>query len=394
MQLRYRYCCQPTPGQRIALAQAFGCARVAWNDALAPSQRLDQQGEKYPGGGALQKLCITRAKRRQERSWLGQVSASMLRQSLRDLDQAFRNWWKSKGKSGAPGFKKRSNRQSIRICGKEFRPTEKGVRFPKVGELPLRWSRPLSAAPTSCTLIKDCAGRTFASFVVEVEHPELPANGKAIAIDLGLASLAVASDGEKIAPPKFLRSAHKGIRRLQRSLSRKVKGSGNRRKARLKLAKAHAKVADSRLDFLHQLGTRLIRENQTVVVEDLNVAGMLKNRKLARSIADAGRRMFRTLLEYKRKLHGRSVKTVSRWEPISQTCSECGQRDGRKPLSVRVWKCSSCGAEQDRDAAKNILAAGLAERLNACGAESRTSVLVSGREAGTRLNQEVQRCTA
>ena len=212
---------------------------------------------------------------------------------------------------------------------------------------------------------------------------------KEVGIDLGLASLAVISDGDKFAPPRFLRSALRKIGRLQRSLSRKVKGSRNRSKARLLVVNAHEKVGSKRLDFLHKLSTQFIRENQTVVLEDLNVSGMLKNRRLAKSISDAGWRMFRTLLEYKAERYGREVRVISRWEPTSQRCSECGHNDGKKPLSVRTWTCAACGSTHDRDinAAKNTLAAGQAERLNACGVKSKSSLLVSDPEAGTRLDQ-------
>ena len=301
----------------------------------------------------------------------------MLQQSVRDLSQAFRNWWQGQGRVRAPNFKKRGNRQSIRACGKEFYPTETGVRFPKIGVLRLRWSRPLPSEPSSVTIIKECSGKYYASFVVEV------------GIDLGLASLAVTSDGDKFAPPRFLRSALRKIGRLQRSLSRKVKGSRNRSKARLLVVKAQEKVGAKRLDFLHKLSTQLIGENQMVVLEDLNVSGMLKNRRLAKSISDAGWRMFRTLLEYKAERYDREVRVISRWEPTSQSCSACGHQDGKKPLSVRTWPCAACGSEQDRDSnvAKNILAATQAERLNACGVKSKSSLLVSDPEAGTRLDQ-------
>ena len=289
----------------------------------------------------------------------------------------------------APNFKKRGNRQSIRACGKKFYPTESGVRFPRIGVLRLKWSRPLPSEPSSVTIIKECSGKYYASFVVEVEDGKLPPTAKEVGIDLGLASLAVTSDGEKFAPPRFLRSALRKIGRLQRSLSRKVKGSRNRNKARLLVVKAHEKVASKRLDFLHKLSTQLIRENQTVVVENLNVSGMLKNRRLAKSISDAGWRMFRTLLEYKAERYGRQLRVISRWEPTSQRCSECGHQDGKKPLSVRTWTCAACGSAHDRDinAAKNILAPGQVERLNACGVKSKSSSLASGREAGTRLDR-------
>ena len=214
--------------------------------------------------------------------------------------------------------------------------------------------------------------------MVEVEAESLPPNGKGMGIDLALATLATTSDSEKISPPKLLRSALRRLRRLQRSLSCRAKGSRNRRKALRGIAQVHVKVADKRLDVLPRLGTGLLRENQTVVAEDLNVSGMLKNRKPARSIkaVDAGWRQFRTLLESNAEQCGRQVVVLNRWLPTSQTCSACGHRDGTKPLSVRHRKCPACGAEYDRDinaaknAAKNILAAGA--------------------EAATHLNQGVR----
>ena len=202
------------------------------------------------------KRCISEVKRTEERSWLLDASHSVLQQSLPDLSQAFRNWWQGEGRVRAPNFKKRGNRQSIRACGKEFYPTETGVRFPKIGALRLRWSHPLPSEPSSVTIIKECSGKYYASFVVEVEDGKLPPTPKEVGIDLGLASLAVTSEGEKIAPPRFLRSATKKLRRLQRSLSRKVKGSRNRSKARLLMVKAHEKVGAKRLDFLHKLSTQ------------------------------------------------------------------------------------------------------------------------------------------
>ncbi|MYK07226.1 MAG: transposase, partial [Synechococcus sp. SB0670_bin_20] len=273
LQVRYRYRLYPTPGQKQALARQFGCCHVVWNDVLAPSQSIYQEGRKYPGGGELQRRCITQAKRTEERSWLSEVSASVLQQSVRDLDKAFRFWWESKGKVRAPRFKKRSTAQSARICGRDFRTTDRGVHFPKVGELKLHWSRPLPSPPSSCTIVKDCPGRYFASFVVDLEDRDLsPVFGQNIGIDLGLASLAVTSDGEKIAPPKFLRAALKPLRRLQRNLKHKQRGSNRLALARLRVAKLHAKVADRRLDFLHKPSTRLIHENQAVCIEEKSTA--------------------------------------------------------------------------------------------------------------------------
>lgn len=391
MQARYRYRCYPTPAQQQALARSFGCARVVWNDALALSNKLYGEGQKYPGATALQALVITEAKRSAERAWLADASHSMLQQSVRDLDLAFRNWWgslkgKHKGKVRAPRFKKRSNAQSIRICGKEFRVTDRGVRFPKVGDLQLVWSRDLPSTPSSCTVIKDAAGRYFASFVVEIDRPQLEPNGNTVGIDLGLTTFATLSTGEKIDAPKPLRAALKRLRKLQRNLSRKVKGSNRRNQARVKVARLHARVADTRKDFLDKLSTQLIRESQTVVLEDLRVSGMIRNRRLARSIADAGWRQFRTLLESKALMYGRTVNVISTWEPTSQRCSACGQLGGKKPLNIRSWTCLHCGAEHDRDinAANNIAAAGQVEAQNGRGAKRQTGSPAAGNEASTR----------
>ena len=381
---RYRYRLYPHPHQQLALAKAFGCARVVWNDALAKSRELYAAGGKssYP---VLAKLCMTQAKQTPERSWLSDPSNVVLQQSVRDLDQAFRNWWaslsgKRKGpKVRAPRFKKRRSTQSIRFISHVFRTGEQTLTLSKIGRVPIEWSRDLPSDPSSVKVIRDASGRYFASFVVEVEPTPLPANGKAVGIDLGLASLAVTSAAEKIAPPKFLRSALKRLRRLQRHLKHKQKGSHRLAVARRKVAALHASIADKRLDFLHQLSTRIIRENQTVVLEDLNVSGMLKNKNLARSIADAGWRQFRTLLESKALQYDRQVVVINRWLPTSQVCSTCGHHDGKKELSIRQWQCPSCGAVHDRDinAALNILAAGLAESRNGRGAVHQSIALVA-----------------
>ena len=401
MKQRYRYRLYPHPHQQLALAKAFGCARVVWNDALAKSRELYAAGEKssYP---VLAKLCITQAKQIPERSWLSGPSNVVLQQSVRDLDQAFRNWWaslsgKRKGpKVRSPRFKKRGA-QAIRFMSHVFRTGERSLTLSKIGTVPIEWSRALPSAPSSCTVIRDASGRYFASFVVEVEPTPLPANGKAVGIDLGLASLAVTSAGEKIAPPKFLRSALKRLRRLQRQLKHKQNGSNRLAAARRQVATLHANIADKRLDFLHQLSTRIIRENQTVVLEDLNVSGMLKNKNLARSIADAGWRQFRTLLESKAEQYDRQVVVINRWLPTSQVCSACGHHDGKKELSIREWQCPSCGTVHDRDinAALNILAAGLAESQNGRGAAHKSTALVAaGCEAPTHPIAEAPSCSA
>jgi putative transposase len=258
------------------------------------------------------------------------------------------------------------------------------LRLPKIGDVPVRWSRPLPSNPSSVTVVKDAAGRYFASFVVDTQPARLPKTAPAVGIDLGLTHFAVLSDGRKIASPKFLRRAETTLRRRQRDLCRKQKGSKNRDKARVKVARAHARVADARRDFHHQLSTALIRDNQAIAMEDLAVKGLGRTR-LARSVHDAGWAGFVTMLEYKARLYGRQFCRIGRFAPTSQTCSVCGLKDGPKPLHVRAWQCPGCGAQLDRDinAAVNVArAAGLA--VTACGARVRPGPVPAQRgEAGT-----------
>lgn len=239
--------------------------------------------------------------------------------------------------------------------------------------------------PSTVTVVKDAAGRYFASFVVGTEPGEtLPEAASEVGIDLGLSHFAILSDGTKIESPRFLRRAEKKLKREQQRLARKVKGSNNRAKARLRVARAHAQVADARREFHHQLSTRIIRENQAVAVEDLAVKGLARTR-LAKSVHDAGWSAFLAMLEYKAARYGRTFVRIGRFEPTSQVCCVCGVKDGPKPLHVRVWECGACGAVLDRDinAAVNIArAAGLA--VSACGAQIRPGLVpAQRREAGT-----------
>ncbi|MGW3665083.1 RNA-guided endonuclease InsQ/TnpB family protein [Streptomyces sp. NPDC005141] len=382
----------PTFGQRIALARAFGCARVVYNDALRAREAARGEGMPFPRTGDLSKVLITEAKRCPERAWLGEVSAVVLQQSLRDLDAAYRNFFDGlKGKRprmGAPRFKsKRDARQSVRFTANarwSITPGQK-LRLPKIGDVKVKWSRVLPSRPSTVTVVKDAAGRYFASFVVDTGGSEiLPDTTGTVGIDLGLTHFAVLSDGRKIDSPRFLRRAEKRLKKTQRNLSRKTRGSNNRGKARLKVARAHARVADARREFHHQLSTQLIRENQAVAVEDLAVKGLARTR-LAKSIHDAGWSAFVTMLEYKAARYGRTFHRIGRFEPTSQVCSRCGVKDGPKPLHVRTWKCGACGAVLDRDinAAVNVAkAAGLA--VSACGAQVRPGVIPAPRsETGT-----------
>jgi putative transposase len=337
VQLRYNYRLYPSPGQRDALARAFGCARVVFNDGLRARQQAHAAGQPYITDGELSAR-LTAAKATPERAWLGEVSAVVLQQSLADLNTAYRNFFAS-------------------VTGKRKGPKTGLPRF---------------------------KSRYFASFVIQTRPVTLPQTGPVTGIDLGLTHFAVLSDGRKIASPQFLRRAQKKLRRAQRSLSRKEKGSKNRDKARVKVARAHAHVADARRQFHHQLSTTLIRDNQAVAVEDLAVKALARTR-MAKSVHDAGWSAFVAMLEYKARLSGRAFHRIGRFEPTSQVCSACGVKDGPKPLHVRAWQCHHCGIWLDRDinAAVNVAkAAGLA--VTACGAQVRPGLAPAQRdEAGT-----------
>ncbi|MET7505726.1 RNA-guided endonuclease TnpB family protein [Streptomyces albidoflavus] len=391
MQLRYSFRLYPSAGQRMALARAFGCARVVFNDALRARETARAAGLPSITSSELSKQ-LTAAKKTSERVWLAEVSSVVLQQSLRDLDTAYKNFFEGlKGKRppmGPPRFKSRKdNRQSIRFtanAGWKITTGDK-LRLPKIGDIRVTWSRALPSTPSTVTVIRDAAGRYFASFVVETGTDEaLPVTTGEVGIDLGLSHFAILSDGTKIDSPRFLRRAEKKLKKAQRDLSRKEKGSRNRNKARSKVARAYARVADARREFHHQLSTRLIRENQAVGVEDLAVKGLARTR-LSKSVHDAGWSAFVNMLEYKAARYGRTFVKIGRFEPTSQVCSVCGVKDGPKPLHVRVWTCGACGTVLDRDinSAVNIAkAAGLA--VSACGAQVRRAPVPAQRgETGT-----------
>ncbi|NES21970.1 MAG: IS200/IS605 family element transposase accessory protein TnpB [Symploca sp. SIO3E6] len=386
MKARYRYRIYPTPEQQLALSKLFGCVRVVWNDALSFCINQYKIGEKKPKNTELQKQFITQAKKTKKREWLSEVSNIPLQQSLNDLEQAYQNFFKSckgqrKGKSvKPPKFKRRRAKQSARFRQGGFKIGQTFVKLAKVGKLKIVWSRPLPAEPSSVTIIKDAAGRYFASFVVEIVSNVLPKTVNSVGIDLGIKTFATLDDGQKIDAPKPLKKRINRLRRLSKNLSRKNRGSKRYERARKRKAKLQAKLKDTRTDFLHKLSTQIIRENQTIVLEDLNVAGMVRNRKLSRAISDLGWRQFRTYLEGKAEKYGREFRVISRWEPTSQKCSCCGFRGGKLDLSIREWTCLNCSTTHDRDvnAAKNILVAGgHSETLNGRGGKHKTTVKVA-----------------
>jgi putative transposase len=307
MLVRYRYRIDPTGVQRQALARAFGCTRVVYNDALAERRRAYEAGERS-NDTEVQRRVITQAKRTPERAWLTEAASVAPVQACQDARRAHRNWLdsltgKRKGRRvGRPRFRTKHGRQSIRLTRNGFAFRGARLYVAKVGQVRVRWSRDLPSAPSSVTVIREPDGRYYASFVVERDPTPLPPLSRTAGIDLGLVWFAAiaASDGtiETLANPRHLRAAERRLAHAQRRLSRKRKGSKNRAKARLRVAVAHRKVRDQRADHHHKLALRLIRENQTIAVEDLAVAGLARTR-LAKSVHDAGWAMFVRLLEAK-----------------------------------------------------------------------------------------------
>jgi putative transposase len=396
MKARYPYRFYPTDQQKQSLAQLFGCVRVVWNDALAICKQSESvagertRSTKKPKSAELQKLVITQAKKTEERAWLSEVSNIPLQQSVADLETAFKNFFdsckgKRKGKKvGYPKFKKRTSSQAARLTRGGFSLKREGVYLAKIGIVKPVWSRELPSEPSSVTIIKDCANRYFLSFVVEVEPVQADAKNQSIGIDLGIKTFAVMSNGERAASPNY-KVLDRRVRKLQKKLARQQSGSSRRNKIRLQIAKRHNEIADTRKDFLHKLSTQVVSENQTIILEDLNVSGMVKNRKLARAISQQGWREFRVLVEAKSEKYGRKLVVISRWEPTSQVCSDCGYKWGKIDLSVRSVFCLNCGTEHDRDlnASVNIEMVGTGHRhdLKCTQRQSKTTSVASVNEA-------------
>jgi putative transposase len=393
MKARYQYRIYPTDQQRKGLARVFGCVRVVWNDALA----LCKKSEQLPNSTELQKICITQAKKNEQRQWLSEVSNIPLQQSIADLGVAFKNFFESlKGKRKGvkikpPKFKKKDNHQTARFRRGGFSIKQGKVYLAKIGNLETVWSRPLPSEPSSVTVIRDRAGRYFLSFVVEVQPEIKSAKNESVGIDLGIKTFAVLSTGQKVDSPDYSRLERR-IRKAQRKLSRRTKGSNRREGMRLRVARLKAKQADTRKDFLHKLSTKVVHENQVIALEDLNVSGMLKNRCLSRAISQAGWRDFRTMCEAKSNKFGRAFVVINRWEPTSQTCSDCGYRWGKLELSVREVVCLNCGTHHDRDgnAAKNIehVGVGHIHDVKWTGRKCKTPVGAVSVELSTHLKDE------
>ncbi|MFF7601561.1 RNA-guided endonuclease InsQ/TnpB family protein [Streptomyces mirabilis] len=364
----FKYRFYPTDAQAAELSRTFGCVRKVYNMALAARTEAWARQERvnYNQSSAM----LTAWKKTEELAFLNEVSSVPLQQTLRHLQGAFANFFSKRAKY--PRFKsRRKSRASAEYTSSAFTFRDDRLKLAKMaGPLDIVWSRPLpeGSVPTTVTVSRDAAGRWFVSMLCDDPTVKpLAATDAAVGIDVGLDHLLALSTGEKIANPRHERRDRARLARAQRHCARKEKGSANREKARRKVARIHARITDRRRDGLHKLTTRLVRENQTLVIEDLTVRNMVRNRKLARAISDAAWAEFRSLLEYKAAWYGRDVVVVDRFFPSSKLCSHCGALQDRMPLNVRTWTCD-CGTVHDRDvnAAKNLLAAGLA--VSVCGA--------------------------
>ncbi|HXG66094.1 MAG TPA: RNA-guided endonuclease TnpB family protein [Blastocatellia bacterium] len=360
VQKAFRYRFFPTEAQKQQLARTFGCVRFVYNRMLDARTVAWQQSKKSLNYHATAKM-LTELKRQPETAFLNEVSSVVLQQALRNLDTAFRNFFEKR--ADYPTFKRAKGVQSARYANNAF--TLKGDRLTLAKQdepLAIIWSRPLpkDAEIQSVTVTKDTADRYFVSIHVTTNVKPLRKVTATVGIDVGLKDLAALSNGERLPNPKFLQKKERRLQIRQRRLSRKVKGSNNRSKARLGVAKIHAKVADTRKDYLHKFTTKTIRENQAVFVEGLAVVNLLKNHCLAKAIANAAwGEMFRQL-EYKAGWYGRTYLELDRFFPSSKLCSACGHLLIKLPLSVREWDCPNCATHHDRDsnAAKNIEIAG------------------------------------
>jgi putative transposase len=358
----YRYRCYPTPVQAAVLLRTFGCVRFVYNWGLR--LRTDayyerQERMRYTDLSA----ALTMLKQQPETVWLNEVSSVPVQQALRHLETAFRHFFA--GRAKYPTFHKKHGAQAATFAGNAFHyDAERRTLMLAKMDTPLHihWSRPLpdGATPTTITVSLDTAGRYFVSILIEEEIAPLPATSSQVGIDLGLHDVVVLDSGEKIGNPRFFQADEKRLAQAQRRLAKKQLGSKNRDKARKKVARIHAQIADRRRDFTHKLSTRIIRENQTICIESLQVKAMVKHPTLAKAIHDVGWGEFVRQLEYKANWYGRTLVRIDKWYPSSKRCHACGHIVDSLTLDVRQWTCLECGTVHDRDvnAAKNMLAVG------------------------------------
>lgn len=382
MILAHRIALDPTVKQRIAFAKACGVARFTYNWALAEWKRQYEAGEK-PTAFKLQKQW--NSIKEKEFPWVYDSPKDANQRVFTDLGTSFKRFFSKT--ACYPVFKKKHHRERFYLTNTVVSVRGKRVTLGRIGTVRLREPLRFSGKIMSATISRE-ADRWFISISVETEVEKLPVVDKAVGIDLGIKTAVVLSDGTEFKAPAPLKVNLKKLRRLSKAHSRRVKGSNNRKKAAIKLARLHSRIKNIRKDWTHKVTTKTVRENQTICLEDLNVKGMTANRKLSRAISDIGFYEIRRQIEYKSLMYGRTVKIINRWLPTSKTCSNCGCKKAFLALSERAFHCTECGFSLDRDlnAARNILAAGIA--VTACGPEgsgfcSNTETKPLGVETGT-----------
>ena len=387
MIVRYRFRFCPSARQRRLLGKTFGCVRYVYNRALA--LRKDAYAEnKTKINYAETSAALTLWKKEPDLLWLKEVSCVPLQQGLRHLQTAYRNFFAKR--AAYPRFKSKRGEPSAEFTRSSFKWDGKqlNLTLAKIGHLRIRWSRQFASEPSTVTIIKDCAGRYFATLCLDETVALLPKMGDEVGIDLGTKRLATLSTGEVVPNPKPLERSLAHLAKLQRTLARRKQGSGRWHRQRLKAARLHAHVSDSRKDLLAKLTTGLVRRFDLVCIEDLDVRGMMDGRHRARRMADVGLFAFRQMLTYKCAWYGKELQVVDRYFPSSKRCSYCQQDLDSLPLAVREWTCPSCGSFHDRDhnAAKNILSAGQAASVRG-GHVRPTATQVAGGSARRSVNQ-------
>lgn len=386
--MRYQFRMYPTVDQQCTLARTFGACRFVYNWALRTRTDAYHNGSRMTYEASSNAL--TKLKKQPETAWLYEISSVPTQQALRHLQTSFVNFFEKR--TAYPAFKRKHGPQSAEYTASAFNwdALNRNLVVAKLGRLDVHWSRPFTGTPTTVTIAKHSDGRYFVTLVLDEITQPLPKTGDAIGVDIGINRLATLSNGEHIVNPRYLQQKLRKLAKAQKALSRKQKGSHRRERQRIKVARIHSRIADTRLDYMHKITTDLVQRFDVICTEDLNVRGMVKNHCLARALNDASMSQFVGLLEYKCKWYGKELVKIDRFFPSSKRCHDCGHVVSELPLSVREWACPICGIVHDRDhnAALNILAVGQTDRINAQGDRRRRSkALAKPRSSRRTVNQ-------